>query len=148
MDDESVKTAREKYMDVLIALEEEEKVANDRKQTEEQEREKSFVYARAHILGLDKFLTSIFDEDPEFQRIFPIDQKSIMDQRDSDFVSKCNPIVEELIESALKRLADAKAEIEQLENCKQEAIGYHAKICIQLYNNYLHMKKQVQSSPF
>lgn len=143
MDKDAAHTAREKYVDDLIALEEEEKVANDRKAEGVRDLERAHVYERAHILGLDKFLVSIFMDDSEFQRIFSIDTIAIQEQKEADFRKKCEPIINELVHFALKRYSEQKMEVDQFQKCKQEAIDYHADICIELYNHYQHVKKQV-----
>jgi hypothetical protein len=143
VDNESSQIAREKYVDDLIALEEEEKVANDRKSEEERSLERAHVYERAHILGLDRFLLAIFQDDSEYERILTIDKMAIQEQREGDFIKKCEPIINELVHFALKRHSEQKMEVKQFQKCKQEAIDYHADICIELYNHYQHVKKQV-----
>jgi len=130
-------------LDDLIALEEEEKVANDRSADDSQQALKKALYESAHIAGLDRLFQAMFLEDSEFQRIFPIDRNGILELRDAEYRNRCDPIIEDLRKFALRRFVEQREEIAAFEKCKAEAVASHDSVCVKLYDSYQHIKKQL-----
>jgi hypothetical protein len=62
----------EKYLDELIAIEEEEKILNQEKERNAQSEQLEKLYSAAHIPGIDKFTNDIFQLDPDFQYVLLI----------------------------------------------------------------------------
>ncbi|KAJ3221775.1 Dynein regulatory complex subunit 3, partial [Clydaea vesicula] len=139
---EDVEEAKGKYMDDLIALEEEEKVANSRKEEDMKLQEMELLYQSAHIEGIDKLFNSMFQDDPDFQKLVAIDKVIINDLKD-ELKPKIDLILEDLSKFCLKRHEEIQEEKSIFDNCKFQNQNYHDLECIKILNEYQHSKKQL-----
>ena len=142
VDKESVDLARSTYIDVLIALEEEEKVSNTKKEENAINKQKNLLFENAHINGLDNLFDNLFLEDADFQKIFPIGKLAIIEQRE-EYRFRCEPVIQELSKFVLNKHKEQFDDITQFQKCKQDACSSHDSTCIEMINEYQHVKKQL-----
>ena len=144
VDDDSIKAAKEKYMDDLIALGEEEKIANAKKGASKKSQEQDVQYKRAHIGGIDNLFERMFEEDQDYKRLFPLARQQVLDQRE-DFSNKFEIIIREFTSIALKKCLEKDEEQKMFKNCLATAKKEADAGCIQQLNEFSHMKKTVWS---
>ncbi|KAJ3027082.1 UNVERIFIED_CONTAM: Dynein regulatory complex subunit 3 [Siphonaria sp. JEL0065] len=142
VDEESIAAAREKYIDDLIALEEEEKIAIQKKEEARKRQELNNLHLAAHIEGIDTLYDDMFNSDPDYQKLMPINPDRTMDLME-EYRAKFEVVVNEMRHFALKKRAEMDDELKQFNEClagtKKETDGE----CIKMLNTYSHFKKKL-----
>ncbi|KAJ3123148.1 Dynein regulatory complex subunit 3 [Nowakowskiella sp. JEL0407] len=142
VDEESVAAARERYIDDLIAIEEEEKVAIGRKEEMKRMREAEELCEGAHVAKIDRLFDEMFDEDQDFQKLLPLARENIEELR-GDYRAKFEVIAKELKHFALKKNKDKADEFEMFQKCKWDAKMEKDEDGIKQLHKYQNVKKQL-----
>ncbi|KAJ3191999.1 Dynein regulatory complex subunit 3 [Irineochytrium annulatum] len=142
VDDESVGAAREKYIDDLIAIEEEEKISNTKKEDAKKKEELDVLHKAAHIGGIESLFEDMFLEDVDFNRLLITHKDRILDIQD-DYRAKFEVIVNELKHFVLRKHAEKNEEIDSFRTCQSTAKGEVDAECLQKLDTYSHFKKQM-----
>lgn len=142
VDDESVKQSKDKYLDDLIAIEEEEKVAISKSDDLRRQHEKDAIHEAAHIRGLDTLFNRMFDEDPDFQRLRPANPTLLQELRE-DYRVKFDNVENEIRRNILKKGQEKTDELRQYQKCINGAKNEAADESIKLLEAFQHNKKQL-----
>ncbi|KAI9357346.1 hypothetical protein DFJ73DRAFT_821505 [Zopfochytrium polystomum] len=142
IDEESVAAAREKYIDDLIAIEEEEKILNTKKEETRKFKEISTLYESAHIGGIDTLFQDMLSEDQDYQRILPVAKERIMDLQEA-YAAKFEVVLNELKHFVLKKHAEKNDEIAAFHDCLNATKNEIDAECLTKLNKYSHFKKQM-----
>ncbi|KAI8911701.1 hypothetical protein EDD86DRAFT_224677 [Gorgonomyces haynaldii] len=142
VDDESIKAAREKYIDSIIAQEQEEKAAKTKKEEAQKKAETDSIYNKAHILGIDTLFDSMFGDDPDFQKLVPIAPAIIFELRE-DYRAKFDIIIQELKLFQLKKSQERTDEMNMVDRALSEVNGASDKICMEKLEIFQHQKKEL-----
>ncbi|KAI8834562.1 hypothetical protein BJ741DRAFT_565416 [Chytriomyces cf. hyalinus JEL632] len=142
VDEESIAAAREKYIDDLIALEEEEKIANQKKEELRKLTELNALHHSAHIEGIDTLFDDMFGTDPDFQRLLPVCLERTTDLQE-EYRAKFEVVVNELKYFALKKRTEMNDEMNSFNECIQQTKIETDGECIAMLNHYSHFKKQL-----
>ncbi|KAJ3107631.1 Dynein regulatory complex subunit 3 [Phlyctochytrium planicorne] len=120
VDEESIAASREKYIDDLIAMEEEEKILNAKKEEFRKKEEQDTLFSAAHILGIDTLFDDMFEEDLDYQRLYIAAPDRIQDLQD-DYRAKFEIVVNELRHFILKRHSERQDEHKSFRECIRTA---------------------------
>ncbi|KAI8622252.1 hypothetical protein BC830DRAFT_1163028 [Chytriomyces sp. MP71] len=142
VDEESIAAAREKYIDDLIALEEEEKILVNKKEELRKQMDLNSLHNSAHIEGIDTLFDDMFTSDPDFQRLFPVCQERTTDLQE-EYRAKFEVVVNELRHFALKKRAEMNDEAKSFNDCIHQTKNETDGECIKMLNNYSHYKKKL-----
>ncbi|KAJ3198692.1 Dynein regulatory complex subunit 3, partial [Dinochytrium kinnereticum] len=142
VDEESIAASREKYIDDLIAMEEEEKILNSKKEELRKKQEQDVLYEAAHILGIDTLFDDMFIEDMDYQRLQIAATDRILDLQD-DYRAKFEIVVNELRHFVLKRHSERQDEHKSFKDCINNAKGEVDSECLKALDRYSHYKKQM-----
>ncbi|KAJ3037779.1 Dynein regulatory complex subunit 3 [Rhizophlyctis rosea] len=142
VDSESVAAAREKYIDDLIAQEEEEKLVTAKKEDDKKREEQNALYESANLTNIDTLFDSMFNDDPDFQKLRLISPDHVHELRE-EYRAKFEVIVGELKHFVLKRTQEKKDEFEMFERCTKEAKGVMDDECVRELDRFQHLKKQL-----
>ncbi|KAI8830849.1 hypothetical protein BC829DRAFT_426505 [Chytridium lagenaria] len=142
VDEESIAASREKYIDDLIAMEEEEKILNSKKEELRKKQEQDVLFEAAHILGIDTLFDDMFLEDVDYQRLYISAPDRIQDLQD-DYRAKFEVVVNELRHFVLKRHSERQEEHKSFMDCMQNAKGEIDGECLKALDKYSHYKKQM-----
>ncbi|KAI8816545.1 uncharacterized protein EV422DRAFT_545674 [Fimicolochytrium jonesii] len=121
VDDESVKAAKEQYIDDIIAQEEEDKIVAARREEERRERELAELYEASHIPSIDTLFPSLFASDPDFLRLEPIITLTPFTELRAEYEGKVMGVLGELKSFVLKRSEERRRECEMFRECLREA---------------------------
>ncbi|TPX36019.1 hypothetical protein SmJEL517_g01758 [Synchytrium microbalum] len=141
-DEEQMKEARSKYMDNIIAMEEEERIATEKKLIATKSQQEGAKFAEAHIPGFDKLFDSIFNEDKDFVRLLPLDTDRISDIREQYRV-KFDVAVNELIHFVMKRHLERVNEIDGFKYAIEDARAPGDEEATKELDRFMRGKKQV-----
>ncbi|EGF76279.1 hypothetical protein BATDEDRAFT_92813 [Batrachochytrium dendrobatidis JAM81] len=141
VDEESLKAAHEKYIDSIIAQEEEEKVILAKREKLRKHAELDAVHEKAHILHIEILFDSMFNDDPDFQKLIPIAPSIIYEMRE-EFRAKFDIIIKELKHFVLKKSQEKAKEIQQLHKCIDNVKGASDDLCMQKFQKFQHTKKE------
>ncbi|KAJ3072838.1 Dynein regulatory complex subunit 3 [Podochytrium sp. JEL0797] len=108
--EESVAAAREKYIDNLIALEEEEKVTMQKREEDRKQGELNALHLAAHIEGIDVLFDDMFNSDAEYLKLMIVCPERTTDLME-DYRAKFEVVVNELRHFALKKRAEMDDEL-------------------------------------
>jgi hypothetical protein len=142
IDSETVKIARDKYMDSIIAQEEEDKISRSKRLEQQKKQEVDAVYYKAHILGIDTMFDTMFNDDPDFQKLVPIAPAIIYEMRE-DYRAKFDVIVQELKHFELKKSKERLDEIAALKLGLAHVKGKSDKECKIKLEQFNHKRKEV-----
>ncbi len=137
-----MEAAKEKYMEIVIAQEEEEKISNARKEENLQKELLDANYEDAHVSGIDSLFDLMFLEDLDSKKLLPIGPAQISELRDI-YREKFEIVINELKHFVLKRSHDKKEEIASLESCMKNVRYEVDKEGKKRLNEFLHDKKEV-----
>ncbi|KAI9197072.1 uncharacterized protein BJ171DRAFT_562845 [Polychytrium aggregatum] len=147
---EKVATAREKYIDDIIAMEEEEKIALAKKEQARQQNELDTLHEAAHIKGIEILFSSMFDDDLDFQRLFQIDRDRLGEMRDEypfrmgwDGICCFDLVVNEFKQTVLSKYHEKQDELHQFRTCVDNAKRDASTESIKRLEKYQHNKKQL-----
>eukprot|EP00842_Homolaphlyctis_polyrhiza_P002068 jgi/Hompol1/2862/HPOL_003040-RA len=142
VDEESLKAAHEKYIDSIIAQEEEEKVAQAKKEEAIKRTELDALHTKAHILHIDILFDTMFGEDLDFQKLVPIAPSIIYEMRE-EFRAKFDIVVKELKHFVLKKSQEKAEEVAQLKKCINGVKGSSDELCKIKLESFQHKKKEL-----
>ncbi|KXS22377.1 outer arm dynein light chain 1 [Gonapodya prolifera JEL478] len=136
---EQVKNAREKFVDNLIAMEEEEKVLISKREAATRSKEEADRYDTAHIPRLATLFDSFFGE-PEFQRYAPLARDPVTACVD-DYRVKFASVVGDLATFVLKKAKEREEEIRVFTDCLNASKRDADAECLAWIENFQHSKK-------
>jgi hypothetical protein len=142
VDDETMSAAKDKYIDVVMAHEEEEKIINSKRDSLQKQREQDEMYEEAHILGIDSLFDLMFNDDYDFNKLLPIGPAQINEIKE-EYRVKFEIAINEMKHFVLKRSNDKKDEIKALMACVANVKGGLDKEAIARLNEFQHNKKVV-----
>ena len=137
-----MESAKEKYLEVVIAQEEEEKISNARNEDQIQKGLLDESYDEAHISGIDSLFDIMFTEDFDAQKLLPIAPNQINELRE-DYKEKIEIVINELKHFVMKRSNDKKEEIKSIEICMKNARNDSDKESRKRLDQFMHDKKEV-----
>ncbi|KAI8915048.1 hypothetical protein BC831DRAFT_488112 [Entophlyctis helioformis] len=142
VDDESTKISHEKYIDSIISLEEEEKVAAAKKEDQRKRAELDALHGKAHILHVDVLFDTMFGEDHDFQKLVPIAPSIIYEMRE-EYRAKFDIVIKELKHFVLRKSQDKAEEIAQVRKCISDVKGASDAQCLEKLEAFQHKKKEL-----
>lgn len=137
-----MESAKEKYMEIVIAQEEEEKISNARSEENAKKTLTESEYQGAHISGIDSLFEIMFMEDADAQKLLPIGPTQINDLKE-EYREKFEIVIDELKYIVLKRSKDKKEEIESLAICMKSVREEGDKEGRKRLDQFMHEKKEV-----
>ncbi|TPX46229.1 hypothetical protein SeMB42_g03779, partial [Synchytrium endobioticum] len=140
-DEEQMTEARSKYMDNIIAMEEEERIAAEKRAALQKAAQEAAKFAEAHIPGLDKLFDAMFSDDKDFVRLQPLDVDRISDIREQ-YRAKFDVSVNELIHFVMKRHQERVNEIHGFHLAIEEARAPGDADAIKELDRFMRGKKQ------
>ncbi|KAJ3088362.1 Dynein regulatory complex subunit 3, partial [Quaeritorhiza haematococci] len=141
--DEAVAAAREKYLDDLIAMEEEDKITHAKKEEMKKKAELDALYQAAHIAGIDDLFDTMFNDDPDFPRmLLPLAREHITTMQE-EYRAKFSPIIQEVNRMAQSKQREKEDEHRMLQRCMDEAKSEHDGECARAIKKYQVLKKQL-----
>ncbi|KAJ3337137.1 Dynein regulatory complex subunit 3 [Kappamyces sp. JEL0680] len=142
IDQESSAAAREKYIDAIIALEEEEMAANTRKLEAKKQMDLDRLHSRAHILHIDSLFDRMFNDDADFKKLLPIAPTILSDMKE-EFRAKFGIVVKEFKLYVLKNSQDKDDEYNMIHKCLADVKGASDKECLAKLEVFYHQKKEL-----
>ncbi|RKO84920.1 hypothetical protein BDK51DRAFT_12687, partial [Blyttiomyces helicus] len=145
VDEESVAAAREKYIDDLIAQEEEEKVAIAKEEDEQKLKDMNALYEAAHIGGIALLFDSMFYDDPDAQKLYRVSPEQIAELREEyplHPLAKFEVVVTDLKHFVLKQSQEKSDEMAMFRQCLHDTKAESDEEGVKCINEYQHMKKQ------
>lgn len=125
----------------MIALEEEEKDSQAKRETERALAEKNRLYDAAHLNSIDYLFQDMFENDADFKRFLPIAETRINDIVEA-YRARFTPVLEEMKTALLKQQELKEQEIKQFEQCVGLAKEERDQSAIKMLNDFNHRKKQ------
>jgi hypothetical protein len=138
-----MESAKEKYLEIVIAQEEEDKISNARKEEHAQKALLDAEYEDAHISGIDSLFELMFLEDFDAQKLLPIGPTQINELKD-EYREKFEIVVDELKYFVLKRSKDKNEEILSLELCMKNVLDETDMEGKKRLDEFMHAKKEVR----
>lgn len=143
IDQEELKGARDAMINEQIVLEEEEK-ANEAKNAELKLKEaQDRLNEEAHLKGFDTLFKTMFDKDPDYQKLLPLTQGTTNEQL-LNFESKWTVVHAHFYQFALDKAKDKANEVSALKRAIQDAKQNVGKLIRLRYEEFEHDKKVFQ----
>ncbi|KAI8800945.1 hypothetical protein BJ742DRAFT_839578 [Cladochytrium replicatum] len=142
VDESAVAAAREQYIDDLIAMEEEDKVATAGKEAKVKQAALDSIHEASHIIGIDALFDDMFGADPDFRRLFPIAREAITELKD-EYRLKFEAISVELKNTVLKKHGEKQGELSMFKTCVNEAKSERDQECLKQIDRYQNTKKKM-----
>jgi hypothetical protein len=142
IDEESIEVARKEFVDSIIAMEEEEKALNSRREEERKQMEMDRLHNKAHILHIDTLFDRMFDEDADFKKIIPVAPAIISDLKE-EFRAKFEIVIKEMKHFILKKTHEKDEELDMIQCCINDVKGETDKDCLLKIEDFYHQKKEV-----
>jgi glutathionylspermidine synthase len=138
-----METAKEKYLEIVIAQEEEEKISNARREEYAQKALLDAEYEDAHISGIESLFEVMFLEDSDAKKLLPIGPTQINELKD-EYREKFEIVIDELKYIVLKRSKDKKEEIASLQLCMKNVRNETDMQGRKRLDEFMHAKKEVR----
>lgn len=142
IDQESIAVARQKFIDSIIALEEEANILAIKREEARKQMELDKVHSKAHILHIDSLFDRMFDADADFQKLIPIAPAIITDMKE-EFRAKFEIVIKEMKHFILKKSSEKEEELLMIQTCIGDVKGESDRECMQKLELFYHQKKEV-----
>lgn len=127
-------------MDDLIAIEEEEKISQTKKDTLHTQSTQSKIHTQAHLTNIESLFTGMFDSDKEYLKFHEIAPESIHEQV-HEYSLRFSKCLDELVSFVLTRNAILDSERKNFEDCKQATKKEHDDECKARLKEFIKFKK-------
>ncbi|ORZ35079.1 hypothetical protein BCR44DRAFT_131583, partial [Catenaria anguillulae PL171] len=140
VDAKAVTAAREKYIDDIIAIEEEQKIVTKAALEVQLKKEENTMYAAAFLPGIVDLFQVMFDTDADYQRLLPLTREVLMDIQ-NQYREKFSAVVKELTGTVLEHHDKRAEEVRQFAACLEQALEASDAISRKSLNAFMHDKK-------
>ncbi|KAJ1503426.1 Dynein regulatory complex subunit 3 [Coelomomyces lativittatus] len=126
IDQAAINTAREIYIDDIIAIEEEQKIISKQIEEKEKQLKEQEKYTSAYLPGIDQFFDQLFSLDGDYQKLL-LFAKDILIELQKQFQEKIHPVLMECMNEVFKQQALRQEEWEQYQSCVHQSIEQNDK---------------------
>ncbi|KAI9221018.1 hypothetical protein BC828DRAFT_382162 [Blastocladiella britannica] len=140
VESQAIKDARAKYIDDIIAIEEEHKIVAKQQAEAVRVHELDEIHARAFLPGIHNLFTLMLDHDPDYARILLLARETLLEVQ-TGYRAKFDAVVADLTALVLARHDRRAREVKAYADCVSEAMAIADTQGRARLDTFLHAKK-------